>query len=39
MYLVRWPDKGTPQNFREAISLHFFIDMMVLIKNQEGVEL
>ena len=36
--LVRWPDQGTPQNFGETILLHFLIDMMVLIKNQEGVE-
>ena len=37
--IVRWPDQGTPQNFGETILLHFLIDMMVLIKNQEGVEL
>ena len=36
--LVRWPDQGTPQNFGETILLHFLIDIMVLIKNQEGVE-
>ena len=36
--IVRWPDQGTPQNFGETILLHFLIDMMVLIKNQEGVE-
>ena len=29
----------TPKIFGETILLHFFIDMMVLIKNQEGVEL
>ena len=29
----------TPQIFWETILLHFLIDMMVLIKNQEGVEL
>ena len=39
MLIVRWPDQGTPQNFGETILLHFLIDMMVLIKNQEGVEL
>ena len=38
-FIVRWPDQGTPQNFGETILLHFLIDMMVLIKNQEGVEL
>ena len=37
-FLVRWPDQGTPQNFGETILLHFVIDMVVLIKNQEGVE-
>ena len=36
--LVRWPDQGTPQILGETILLHFLIDMMVLIKNQEGVE-
>ena len=36
--VVPWPDQGTPQNFGETILLHFLIDMMVLIKNQEGVE-
>ena len=36
--IVRWPDQGTPQNFGETILLHFLIDMMVLTKNQEGVE-
>ena len=36
--VVRWPDQGTPQNFWETILLHFLIDMMVPIKNQEGVE-
>ena len=29
----------TPKNFWETILLHFLIDMMVLIKNQKGVEL
>ena len=29
----------TPKHFGETILLHFLIDMMVLIKNQEGVEL
>ena len=29
----------TPQNFGETILLHFLIDLMVLIENQEGVEL
>ena len=28
-----------PKIFWETILLHFLIDMMVLIKNQEGVEL
>ena len=28
----------TPKIFWETILLHFLIDMMVLIKNQEGVE-
>ena len=28
----------TPKNFWETILLYFLIDMMVLIKNQEGVE-
>ena len=37
--VVRSPDQGTPQNFGETILLHFLVDMMVLIKNQEGVEL
>ena len=37
--LVRWPDQGTPQNFGETILLHFLIDTIVLIKNQDGVEL
>ena len=32
-------DQGTPQNIGETILLHFLVDMMVLIKNQEGVEL
>ena len=36
--VVRWPDQGTPQNFGEIILLHFLIYMMVLSKNQEGVE-
>ena len=39
MIIVRWPDQGTPQNFGETILLHFLVDMMVLIKNQDGVEL
>ena len=29
----------TPKIFGETILLHFLIDVMVLIKNQEGVEL
>ena len=29
----------TPKIFGETILLQMFIDMMVLIKNQEGVEL
>ena len=28
----------TPKIFGETILLHFFMDMMVLIQNQEGVE-
>ena len=36
--VVRWPEQGTPQNFGETILLHFLIYMIVLIKNQEGVE-
>ena len=28
----------TPKILGETILLHFLIDMMVLIKNQEGVE-
>ena len=36
--IVRWPDQGTPQNFGETILMYFLIDMMILIKNQEGVE-
>ena len=38
LFVVRWPDQGTPQNFGETILLHFLIYMMVLSKNQEGVE-
>ena len=29
----------TPKFFVETILLQFWIDMMILIKNQEGVEL
>ena len=39
MLIIRWPDQGIPQNFGETILLHYLKDIMVLIKNQEGVEL
>ena len=35
--VAKW-DFWTPKSFGETILLHFLIGMMVLIKNQEGVD-